>query len=150
MVDAFHKDKNVLVVATKLGTAANLVKKIKSIHKNLPAWLKISDIAIDNRNSFELTNGSQVKASSTSGDAGRSEALSLLVIDEAAFVEGIDELWAGLYPPYQLVVAVSPSPHRTVSATGSTKPTQRQKKTRTTSTQSGFRGMYTQNETSLV
>jgi len=94
----FHKDKNVLVVATKLGTAANLVKKIKSIHKNLPAWLKISDIAIDNRNSFELTNGSQVKASSTSGDAGRSEALSLLVIDEAAFVEGIDELWAGLYP----------------------------------------------------
>ena len=94
----FHKDKNVLVVATKLGTAANLVKKIKAIHKNLPPWLKISDIAIDNRNSFELSNGSMVKASSTSGDAGRSEALSLLVIDEAAFVEGIDELWAGLYP----------------------------------------------------
>jgi hypothetical protein len=94
----FAKDKNVLVVATKLGTAANLVKKIKAIHKNLPAWLKISDIAVDNRNSFELTNGSQVKASSTSGDAGRSEALSLLVIDEAAFVDGIDELWAGLYP----------------------------------------------------
>jgi len=94
----FHKDKNVLVVATKLGTAANLVKKIKALHKNLPPWLKISDIAIDNRNSFELSNGSMVKASSTSGDAGRSEALSLLVIDEAAFVEGIDELWAGLYP----------------------------------------------------
>ena len=74
------------------------MKKIKAIHKNLPAWLKISDISIDNRNSFELSNGSQVKASSTSGDAGRSEALSLLVIDEAAFVEGIDELWAGLYP----------------------------------------------------
>jgi hypothetical protein len=94
----FHRDKNVLVVATKLGTAANLVKKIKAIHKHLPPWLKISDINIDNRNSFELSNGSQVKASSTSGDAGRSEALSLLVIDEAAFVEGIDELWAGLYP----------------------------------------------------
>jgi hypothetical protein len=94
----FHRDKNVLVVATKLNTAANLVKKIKAIHKNLPQWLKISDIVIDNRNSFELGNGSQVKASSTSGDAGRSEALSLLVIDEAAFVDGIDELWAGLYP----------------------------------------------------
>ena len=94
----FHRDKNVLVVATKLGTAANLVKKIKAIHKHLPSWLKISDINIDNRNSFELSNGSMVKASSTSGDAGRSEALSLLVIDEAAFVEGIDELWAGLYP----------------------------------------------------
>ena len=94
----FHRDKNVLVVATKLGTATNLVKKIKAIHKNLPQWLKISEISIDNRTSFELSNGSQVKASSTSGDAGRSEALSLLVVDEAAFVEGMEELWAGLYP----------------------------------------------------
>tara|TARA_E500000318_G_scaffold101806_1_gene105598 strand:+ start:985 stop:2550 length:1566 start_codon:yes stop_codon:yes gene_type:complete len=94
----FHRDKNVLVVATKLATATNLVKKIKAIHKNLPSWLKIASISIDNRTSFELTNGSQVKASSTSGDAGRSEALSLLVVDEAAFVDGMEELWAGLYP----------------------------------------------------
>jgi hypothetical protein len=94
----FHRDKNVLVVATKLGTATNLVKKIKGIHRHLPSWLKIADISIDNRTSFELSNGSQVKASSTSGDAGRSEALSLLVVDEAAFVEGMEELWAGLYP----------------------------------------------------
>jgi uncharacterized protein YeaC (DUF1315 family) len=94
----FHRDKNVLVVATKLGTATNLVKKIKAIHKHLPPWLKIAEISIDNRQSFELSNGSQVKASSTSGDAGRSEALSLLVVDEAAFVEGMEELWAGLYP----------------------------------------------------
>lgn len=94
----FHRDKNVLVVATKLQTATNLVKKIKAIHKNLPNWLKIASISIDNRTSFELTNGSQVKASSTSGDAGRSEALSLLVVDEAAFVDGMEELWAGLYP----------------------------------------------------
>jgi hypothetical protein len=94
----FHRDKNVLIVATKLQTATNLVKKIKAIHKNLPPWLKIAKISVDNRTSFELSNGSQVKASSTSGDAGRSEALSLLVVDEAAFVEGMDELWAGLYP----------------------------------------------------
>ena len=38
------------------------------------------------------------KQPQTSGDAGRSEALSLLVIDEAAHVESLDELWAGLYP----------------------------------------------------
>ena len=94
----FHREKNVLIVATKLQTATNLVKKVKSIHKHLPSWLKIAEISINNRTSFELSNGSQVKASSTSGDAGRSEALSLLVVDEAAFVEGMDELWAGLYP----------------------------------------------------
>jgi hypothetical protein len=94
----FHRSKNVLVVATKLQSATNLVKKIKQIHKHLPEWLKIADISINNRTSFELSNASQVKASSTSGDAGRSEALSLLVVDEAAHVEGLDELWAGLYP----------------------------------------------------
>ena len=94
----FHREKNVLVIATKFNTAANLVKKVKAIIKNLPDWLKISNVDIDNRTSFVLSNGSQIKASSTSGDAGRSEALSLLVIDEAAHVEGLEELWMGLYP----------------------------------------------------
>jgi len=94
----FYRDKNVLVIATKFQTAANLVKKVKSMMQGLPPWLRIADIKIDNRTSFVLTNGSEVKASSTSGDAGRSEALSLLVIDEAAHVEGLDDLWTGLYP----------------------------------------------------
>ena len=94
----FHRDKNILVVATKLQTATNLVRKVKKIMKQLPPWMRISEIHIDNRTSFELTNGSQIKASSTSADAGRSEALSLLVIDEAAHVEALDELWTALYP----------------------------------------------------
>jgi len=94
----FHREKNVLVIATKFGTASNLVKKVKNILKNIPDWLRIAKVTIDNRTSFELSNGSQIKASSTSGDAGRSEALSLLVIDEAAHVEGLDDLWMGLYP----------------------------------------------------
>ena len=94
----FRKEKNILVIATKLSTAGNLVKKVKFMIKSLPPWLQIADISIDNRNSFELSNGSQIKASSTSGDAGRSEALSLLIVDEAAHVDGLDELWKGLYP----------------------------------------------------
>jgi len=94
----FHRDKNILVIATKFGTAANLVRKVKGIMKHLPDWIKIAKIITDNKTSFELSNGSQIKAGTTSGDAGRSEALSLLVIDEAAHVEGLTELWTGLYP----------------------------------------------------
>ena len=94
----FHKEKNILVMATKFNTAANLVKKVKMVMKNLPPWMQIAKITIDNRNSFELSNGSTIKAVGTSADAGRSEALSLLIIDEAAHVEGLEELWAGLYP----------------------------------------------------
>ena len=94
----FHRDKNVLVMATKFGTASNLVKKVKNIMRHIPDWLSIANISVDNRTSFELSNGSQIKASSTSGDAGRSEALSLLVLDEAAHIDGLEELWMGLYP----------------------------------------------------
>ena len=94
----FHRDKNILVVATKLATATNLVRKVKKIMKNLPVWMQIASITVDNRTSFELSNGSQIKGSSTSGDAGRSEALSLLVIDEAAHVERLEEIWTALYP----------------------------------------------------
>jgi len=94
----FHRDKNILIMATKFQTASTLVKKVKAIIKTLPEWIRLADISVDNRTSFELSNGSQIKAASTAFDAGRSEALSLLVIDEAAHVEGLDELWTGLSP----------------------------------------------------
>ena len=55
----FHRDKNILVIATKFSTASNLVKKVKAIIKNLPDWITISNISVDNRTSFELSNGSQ-------------------------------------------------------------------------------------------
>lgn len=94
----FYREKNVLVMATKYGTASNMVKKVKFLIKNVPDWLKIATVSIDNKHSFELTNGSQIKAIPTSEDAGRSEAVSLLVVDEAAHVDNMDSIWTGLYP----------------------------------------------------
>ena len=38
-------------------------------------------------------NGSQIKAVSSGPEAARSEALSLLILDEAAFIDKIDEIW---------------------------------------------------------
>ena len=88
----FNADFNALVIAIKQDTAKNLVTKIRVMHDNLPSWLK-GQVVEDNKLSLRLKNGSQVKAVSSSPDAGRSEALSLLVIDEAAFIDGIDEIW---------------------------------------------------------
>ena len=89
----FHKDKNVLCIATKQETAKNMVTKVKFMYENLPSWLRIP---ADEKNklTLRLSNGSQVKAVSAASDAGRSEAVSMLIIDEAAFIEGIDEIWA--------------------------------------------------------
>ena len=95
----FHREKNILVIATQFGVAANLVKKVKDMMRALPPWFEqVAKITIDNRTSFVLSNGSQIKASSTTSQAGRSEALSLLVNDEAAHIEGFSDLWTALQP----------------------------------------------------
>ena len=94
----FYKDKNVLVIATKLAVAMNFIKKVKVALKNVPPWLVLPDITTSNKQSVEFSNGSTIKAIPTSDDAGRSEALTLLIVDEAAFVRNFDELWMGLYP----------------------------------------------------
>ena len=91
----FHKDKNILCIATKQDTAKNMVTKVRFMYDNLPSWLKEKDKPIeDSKLTLKLNNGSQVKATSASSDAGRSEAVSLLLIDEAAFIENIGEIWA--------------------------------------------------------
>ena len=88
----FHKDKNVLVIATTQATAKNMVTKVRFAYQNLPTWLKIGHLE-DNRLSLRLVNGSQIKAVSAAGDAARSEAVSLLVIDEAAFIDNIETIF---------------------------------------------------------
>jgi len=88
----FQRDKNILVVATTQMTAKNMVTKVRFAYQNLPPWLKIG-ASEDNRLSLRLTNGSQIKAVSAAGDATRSEAVSLLVIDEAAFIDRIEDIF---------------------------------------------------------
>ena len=89
----FQKDKNILCIATKQETAKNMVTKVKFMFENLPSWLKIG-AEENNKLTLRLSNGSQIKAVSAASDAGRSEAVSLLIIDEAAFIDGIGEIWA--------------------------------------------------------
>ena len=88
----FQQDKNILVIATKQETAKNLVTKVRVMHANLPGWLKQPCVE-DNKLSLRYKNGSQIKAVASSEESGRSEALSLLIIDEAAFIDKIDTIW---------------------------------------------------------
>ena len=88
----FHQDKNVLVIATKQEVAKNLVTKVRVMHANLPSWLKQKCVE-DNKLNLRYINGSQIKAVSSGPEAARSEALSLLILDEAAFIDKIDDIW---------------------------------------------------------
>jgi hypothetical protein len=88
----FHQDKNILVIATGKDVAKNLVTKVRVMYDGLPSWLKTSTEET-NKLSLRFTNGSQIKAIAATESAGRSEALSLLILDEAAFIDKVDEIW---------------------------------------------------------
>ena len=93
----FYKDKSILVIATKLAVAINFIRKVKIVLRNMPKWLLLPELVENNKQSVLFSNGSQIKAIPTSEDAGRSEALTLLIVDEAAFVKNFDEVWKGIY-----------------------------------------------------
>ena len=89
----FHSDKNVLCLATTQATARNLVRKVIFMYENLPVWLKVPT-TFKNKLSMGLKNGSKIEAKSSNSDAARSEAVSLLLVDEAAFIDNIEETFA--------------------------------------------------------
>lgn len=93
----FQDDKNILTIATKEKVAKNLVAKVGFGFRNLPKWM-LHALNIKcrefNKLSISLSNGSCIKAASAAGDDSRSEALSLLLIDEAAFVRNAEQVWA--------------------------------------------------------
>jgi hypothetical protein len=94
----FKKEQNILIIATKLKVAQNFIIKVKSMIRSLPKWLVLPEKVSDNKQEIVFNTGSQIKAIPTSEDAGRSEALSLLIVDEAAFVRNFDTIWTGIYP----------------------------------------------------
>ena len=86
-------------MATKLQTATNLVKKVKAIIKNLPDWMRISDIVVDNRTSFELWQMDlRLKVPQRRQMLVVPKLFPCSLIDEAAHVEKLGELWTALYP----------------------------------------------------
>jgi len=93
----FFKNKEIYILATKRDTAQNMVDKVRVFLEGIPEWMR-ADFITDNKQSLELNNGSKIKASASTPDAARSEALSLLIVDEAAFVNKMDSIWIAAQP----------------------------------------------------
>jgi hypothetical protein len=93
----FFNNKSVFVLATKRDTAQNMITKVKVFFEEVPEWM-MPTIITDNKQSIELGNGSSVKAAASTVDAARSESLSLLVIDEAAFINKMNDIWTATGP----------------------------------------------------
>lgn len=91
----FHNNKDVLIIANKEEVAINLLKKVKLAFQRLPTWMFLARIKKWNEKEVVFSNGSEIKAIAKSDDAGRSLAVSLVVFDEAAHIDRMDELWRG-------------------------------------------------------
>ena len=93
----FFKDKNVLLISLRQDDAKDVVAKVRDAYEALPGWLKVKCLE-DNRLSMKFSNGSAIKAASTTKKSGVGQALSLLIIDEAALIDEAEELWTSAQP----------------------------------------------------
>lgn len=93
----FFEDKKVLMISIKDATAKALLKKVRFLYNNLPSFLQ-PELVDNNMSKMSFSTDSEVESVPTSEEAGRSESLSLLIIDEAAFVRWIQDIWQASFP----------------------------------------------------
>jgi hypothetical protein len=102
----FFTAKQILILANKGQVASNIIKKCKLMLNNIQAvdgslatWL-IPTQMNDNVQSIQLDNASVIEATTTTPNSARSEALSLLIFDEAALIKNnlVEEVWTSARP----------------------------------------------------
>ena len=87
--------ERVLLIANKKDTAVEMANKVRHFLDQWPDWLNVGFSPDKNSESrFRLNNGCEVKAVATSADALRGYTPTILVFDEAAYIEAGDDFWA--------------------------------------------------------
>lgn len=99
----FHPLKTINIISIKDVVAKKVLRKIKYMYRNLPEFLKVQIVngranELGTGSEMEFANGSLISSIPTTEEAGRSEALSLLVIDEAAIIRWAETIWAAALP----------------------------------------------------
>ena len=87
--------ERVLLIANKRDTAVEMANKIRHFLEQWPEWINVGFSQDKNSESrFKLNNGCEVKAVATSADALRGYTPTILVFDEAAYIEAGEDFWA--------------------------------------------------------
>jgi hypothetical protein len=90
-----ERPEKILIIANKLDTSMEMANKIRAFVEQWPKWVGAGFSADKNsQKHYKLTNGSEVKAVATSKDALRGFTPTILVFDEAAFIEADSDFWA--------------------------------------------------------
>ena len=90
-----QKPEKILIIANKLDTSLEMANKIRTFVGQWPKWVGV-DFAPEKNSQkhYKLTNGCEVKAVATSKDALRGFTPTILIFDEAAFIDADGDFWA--------------------------------------------------------
>ena len=90
-----EKPEKVLIVANKRDTAVEMANKIRAFLDQWPPWINVGFSQSKNSEQrFKMNNGCEVKAVATSKDALRGYTPTILIFDEAAYIEAGEDFWA--------------------------------------------------------
>jgi len=89
------KPEKILIIANKLDTAVEMANKVRAFVEQWPNWLGVGFSPEKNAaRHFKLTNGCEVKAVATSKDALRGYTPTILIFDEAAYIDADEDFWS--------------------------------------------------------
>ncbi len=111
-----QKPEKILIIANKLDTAQEMANKIRAFVEQWPSWVDIGFTKEKNsQRHYKLTNGCEVKAVATSKDALRGYTPTILIFDEAAYIEADSDFWsacmASLSTGGKVIVISTPNGH---------------------------------------
>jgi hypothetical protein len=90
-----QKPEKILIIANKLDTSVEMANKIRGFTEQWPSWVGVGFSPEKNsQRHFKLTNDCEVKAVATSKDALRGYTPTILIFDEAAFIEADNDFWS--------------------------------------------------------
>jgi hypothetical protein len=89
------KPEKILIIANKMDTAVEMANKVRAFVDQWPKWMGVGFSAEKNsQRHFKLTNGCEVKAVATSKDALRGYTPTILIFDEAAYINADEDFWS--------------------------------------------------------
>jgi hypothetical protein len=90
-----EKPEKILIIANKLDTAVEMANKVRAFVDQWPKWMGVGFSSEKNsQRHFKLTNGCEVKAVATSKDALRGYTPTILIFDEAAYIDADEDFWS--------------------------------------------------------
>jgi hypothetical protein len=91
----FFNDQRVFMISKTDRESTNLISMIRLTWGYLPEWIKCKTTEF-NQHIIALENGSYVRCGTP--QMGRSYSGQLIIIDEAAHIERMDEIWKAIFP----------------------------------------------------